>query len=116
MKSPTVAIVVPCYNEQPVLPHSYERLVKLLRALIGQDSVSKDSFICFIDDGSRDNTWEQIDAYSRESELVYGIKLSRNFGHQNALLAGLIEVGAKADCVISIDADLQQCICAGLRY
>ena len=108
MKSPTVAIVVPCYNEQPVLPHSYERLVKLLRALIGQDSVSKDSFICFIDDGSRDNTWEQIDAYSRESELVYGIKLSRNFGHQNALLAGLIEVGAKADCVISIDADLQQ--------
>lgn len=108
MKSPTVAIVVPCYNEQPVLPHSYERLVKQLRALIGQDSVSKDSFICFIDDGSRDNTWEQIDAYSRESELVYGIKLSRNFGHQNALLAGLIEVGAKADCVISIDADLQQ--------
>ena len=108
MKSPTVAIVVPCYNEQPVLPHSYERLVKQLRALIGQNSVSKDSFICFIDDGSRDNTWEQIDAYSRESELVYGIKLSRNFGHQNALLAGLIEVGAKADCVISIDADLQQ--------
>jgi len=108
VKSPTVAIVVPCYNEQPVLPHSYERLVKQLRALIGQDSVSKDSFICFIDDGSRDNTWEQIDAYSRESELVYGIKLSRNFGHQNALLAGLIEVGAKADCVISIDADLQQ--------
>lgn len=105
---PILAIVVPCYNEELVLPHSYERLMKELDALIDAELVDRKSFICFVDDGSVDNTWSQIDAFSKASELVYGIKLSRNFGHQNALLAGLKKVSENADCVISIDADLQQ--------
>ncbi len=105
---PTLAIVVPCYNEELVLPHSYERLMKELSALIDGGLIHAKSFICFVDDGSADNTWSQIHSFSKASEFVYGIKLSRNFGHQNALLAGLKEVGEHADCVISIDADLQQ--------
>ena len=108
MNPPILAIVVPCYNEELVLPHSYERLVKQLDALISREIVNGKSFICFVDDGSLDNTWRQIDAFSKASEFVYGIKLSRNFGHQNALLAGLTKVSKNADCVITIDADLQQ--------
>lgn len=103
-----LAIVVPCYNEELVLPQTYDRLVKQLEALIHAGEVNRKSFVCFVDDGSLDNTWEQIDAFSTASELACGIKLSRNFGHQNALLAGLIWVNEKADCTITIDADLQQ--------
>ena len=108
MNPPTLAIVVPCFNEALVLPHTYERLVGQIGNLVRDNLVAAKSFICFVDDGSVDNTWELIEAYSRESEYVCGVKLSRNFGHQNALLAGLIEVGEKADCAISIDADMQQ--------
>jgi len=108
MSPPILAIVVPCYNEELVLPHTHERLVKQLVALISSDLVDGESFICFVDDGSLDGTWEQIDTFSKASGFVCGIKLSRNFGHQNALLAGLLEVRDRVDCVISIDADLQQ--------
>jgi len=108
MSPPTLAVVVPCFNEELVLPHTCDRLVEQLGSLVGDGLVDAKSFICFVDDGSLDNTWGTIDAFSKEFESVRGIKLSRNFGHQNALLAGLLEVGKRADCVISIDADLQQ--------
>lgn len=108
VSSPVLAIVVPCYNEELALLQTYERLVQQLEALIRREVVNRKSFICFVDDGSRDNTWEKIAAFSKASEFVCGIKLSRNFGHQNALLAGLMRVNEKADCAITIDADLQQ--------
>jgi polyisoprenyl-phosphate glycosyltransferase len=105
---PTLAIVVPCYNEELVLPKTHDKLAGQLSTLMKSAQIGDKSFVCFIDDGSRDGTWNQIADYAKSSEHVRGIKLSRNFGHQNALLAGLMEVRKKADCVISIDADLQQ--------
>jgi glycosyltransferase involved in cell wall biosynthesis len=108
VKPPTLAVVVPCFNEEQVLAHTCERLANQLDSLIGDGLVDAKSFICFVDDGSLDDTWGKIDAFSRESESICGLKLSRNFGHQNALLAGLLEINKRADCVISIDADLQQ--------
>ena len=108
MNPPTLAVVVPCFNEELVLPHTCERLAGQLDTLIRDGLVDAKSFVFFVDDGSTDNTWEKIDEFSKGSESIRGIKLSRNFGHQNALLAGLLEVSKRADCVISIDADLQQ--------
>lgn len=108
MNPPTLAIVVPCYNEELVLPKTHEKLAGQLSTLMKSAQIGDKSFVCFIDDGSRDATWNHIADYAKSSKHVRGIKLSRNFGHQNALLAGLMEVRKKADCVISIDADLQQ--------
>ena len=99
-----LAIVVPCYNEQEVLNETAKRLKTKLEAL--GDEISKDSKIFFVDDGSTDSTWEIIKDLSCDT-CFEGIKLSRNRGHQNALLAGLMSVKNNFDAVISMDADLQ---------
>lgn len=100
-----LSIVVPCFNEQAVLRETYSRLSSLRTQLIASGKISKLSEIVFVDDGSSDTTWEIIDAWVRNGAPVLGVKLSRNCGHQNALLAGLSS--AKGDAVITIDADLQ---------
>lgn len=101
-----LAIVVPCYNEQEVLPQSLPALQKVLRQLQSQQQISTDSQIVFVDDGSQDQTWSLISQFSQTNANVAGIKLSRNFGHQNALLAGLSTV-SDADFIVTIDSDLQ---------
>lgn len=102
-----LAIVVPCYNEQEVLPDTVKKLTVLMNELTNAVKVSKDSFIMFVDDGSRDDTWQIISKYADEYDNVQGLKLAGNVGHQNALLAGLMTVRAEVDAAISIDADLQ---------
>lgn len=102
-----LAICIPCYNESEVLPKTLEQVLEKLNNLIDFKKISKDSKLVFVDDGSKDNTWELIENYSREFSMVEGIKLSRNRGHQNALLAGLLTVKDRFEAVISMDADLQ---------
>jgi glycosyltransferase involved in cell wall biosynthesis len=103
----TLAIVVPCYNEEEVLTKTKEVLVELLKTLIEESKISDKSFVLFVDDGSKDKTWSLIsEAYSCNSH-IWGIKLSRNRGHQNALLAGLQFSKDYSDVTVSIDADLQ---------
>lgn len=100
-----LAIVVPCYNEEQVLPETTRRLSELLQRLADSGKVSDSSRIYFVDDGSRDQTWPLIEQLAQASPLIKGIKLSRNRGHQNALLSGLMN--AEGEVVISVDADLQ---------
>ena len=97
--------MVPCYNEQEVLPETCRRMVALLDELVESGRIAPGSRIYFVDDGSRDQTWPIIESYALENLPVVGIKLSRNRGHQNALLAGLFT--AEGDMIVSIDADLQ---------
>ena len=101
----TLALVVPCYNEQEVLPETCRRMVALLGELAEAGKIAAGSRIYFIDDGSRDATWPLIESFALGNLPVVGIKLSRNRGHQNALLAGLFT--AEGDMIVSIDADLQ---------
>ena len=100
-------IVVPCYNEEEVLPETSKRLKEKMNQLIKAKKISPDSHVVFVNDGSKDKTWELISSYSEKDHLFGGINLSRNRGHQNALLAGLMTVKEDADMVISMDADLQ---------
>ncbi|WP_238484538.1 glycosyltransferase family 2 protein [Rahnella bonaserana] len=102
---PSMDIVVPCYNEKEAFPHCLEVLGSVLCNLMSAKKVSPQSKIIFVDDGSKDNTWLQIKEACSKNGFVSGVKLSRNRGHQNALIAGLSE--SKSDVVISIDADLQ---------
>jgi polyisoprenyl-phosphate glycosyltransferase len=102
---PTLAIVTPCYNEQEVLPETCRRLSAVIKGLIGAGKASETSTIYFVDDGSHDRTWSLIEQFAAKDMHIAGIKLSRNRGHQNALVAGLFT--AEGDAVISIDADLQ---------
>ncbi len=102
-----LSIIVPCYNEEKVLNETKNRLLKVLVNLIAKEKISRSSFIVFIDDGSSDNTWNIIEAFSN-SKYIKGIKLTRNQGHQNAILAGMEFVQDRCDCLVSIDADLQQ--------
>ena len=101
-----LCIVVPCYNEEAVLCITAEKIKGYLAELIQKGKISADSRVVFVDDGSRDSTWKLISGLSADS-LFDGIKLSRNCGHQNALLAGLLTVKDNFDAVISMDADLQ---------
>ncbi|MCK5355542.1 MAG: glycosyltransferase family 2 protein [Methyloprofundus sp.] len=101
----TLAIVVPCYNEKEVLPETNKQLLLLLQSLQDQKVVSLDSCIYYIDDGSSDGLWHDIKEMALLDSRIHGIKLSRNYGHQSALMAGLLTV--KGDVVVSIDADLQ---------
>ncbi len=103
----TLYIVVPCYNEEEVLPETARRLRDKLNALMAAGKVSGKSRVLFVNDGSSDRTWELITALHRQSPLFCGVDLSRNRGHQNALLAGLMTAKDRADAVISMDADLQ---------
>ncbi len=102
-----LGIVIPCYNEEAVLYETKKHIEALLNSMIEEKSISKDSFVCFVDDGSRDRTWEIIEEFAKDSSIFKGIKLSRNFGHQNALIAGLMQLKDSADALISMDADLQ---------
>lgn len=100
-------LVIPCYNEEEVLRETASRLEEKMRALILSEKISTNSIICFVDDGSKDKTWEIIEELHGANPLFRGIKLSRNRGHQNALLAGLLTVKDECDAAISLDADLQ---------
>lgn len=102
-----VYFVIPCYNEEEVLPETVKRLSEKLSQLISDGIADEKSRMLFVDDGSKDKTWELIETFSKENKYVGGVKLSRNRGHQNALLAGLMTARGKCDCVISLDADLQ---------
>jgi glycosyltransferase involved in cell wall biosynthesis len=103
----TLYLVVPCYNEQEVLPETAKRLSQKLTELREKDLVSAQSRILFVDDGSRDATWAMISSLCREEEGFLGVKLSRNMGHQNALVAGLTVASGRCDAAVSLDADLQ---------
>lgn len=100
-------LVVPCYNEQEVLPETSRRLKEKLRSMMEAGQISPESRICFVNDGSKDRTWEMIEELHQEDPIFRGIKLSRNRGHQNALLAGLMTVREECDMAVSLDADLQ---------
>lgn len=100
-------LVIPCYNEEEVLPETAARLKEKVASLIGKGKIDKDSRIVFVNDGSKDRTWEIITSLHKENVVFSGINLSRNRGHQNALLAGLMTVMEYADMAISMDADLQ---------
>ena len=100
-----LCIIVPCYNEQEVLPETVKRLTAFLED--NGDLLGAGSRILFVDDGSRDKTWEMIARYAKENGRVEGIKLAHNRGHQNALWAGMETAAGRFDCVITIDADLQ---------
>lgn len=102
-----LAVVVPCYNEEEMLNYTAEKLKVKLNNLIKQGQISAESYIVFVDDGSKDQTWNKISELSKNNPVFVGIKLSKNQGHQNALLAGLMSVKNQCDMSISIDADLQ---------
>ena len=106
----TLAIIIPCYNEELVVKSTVERLLEVLSNIISKGKISNDSYIYLIDDGSKDKTWEIIEElHSKYGSKVKGTKFIRNYGNQKALIAGLLgvkEIGC--DCVVSIDADLQQ--------
>lgn len=100
-----LSLILPCYNEEKVLAQTSAKLLSLFKGLIESSKIDDNSKVYFIDDGSSDSTWSMIEEFSKKHKHISGIKLSRNFGHQNALLSGLMTVSG--DVVISIDADLQ---------
>lgn len=100
-------LVIPCYNEQEVLPETSKRLKEKMEHLIEQEMISRESKIMFVNDGSKDRTWQMIEELHVSDPIYQGVKLSRNRGHQNALLGGLMTAKEYADMVISLDADLQ---------
>src|SRR3954471_17616593 len=101
--APTIAVVIPCYNEEDVLPETHRRIGALICELIEQGKISQASTVYLVDDGSRDRTWLLIEEFATKDQRFTGIKLSRNRGHQNALIAGLFT--AEGDATISIDVD-----------
>ena len=114
-----LATVSPCYNEEEVLRHSTERLTALFERMIAEGLISDDSMMVFVNDGSRDRTWETIRELHRENKFVKGINMSRNVGHQNAIMAGMMTAREWADAIITIDADLQddiECIPQMVRH
>lgn len=107
MDKPVIAIVVPCYNEQEVLPITLPALLKLLDSMVSQGKINPESYVLCSNDGSRDSTWDIITEFHQTDRRIKGISLAHNRGHQNALLAGLMTVKDRCDAAISIDADLQ---------
>ena len=107
MNKPVLTIVVPCYNEEEVLLETASQLSEVLRDIMHDLLISRESKILFVDDGSKDRTWGLIENENEQNPFVTGLKLARNVGHQNALLAGLETANQQSDCVVSIDADLQ---------
>lgn len=107
MSAPTLFIVIPCYNEEEVLPITAPMFLKKLLSLVHEGKIADASRIMFVNDGSRDRTWEIISELSRSDEHYIGISQSRNRGHQNAVLAGLMEARGKCDITISVDCDGQ---------
>ena len=108
MAGKVMAVVVPCFNEEAVLPETHRRLTELLGFMINNEKVDEGSFILFVNDGSRDKTWEMIEQFHlTDGSRVGGEKLAGNVGHQNALMAGLHVAKEHADIIVTIDADLQ---------
>lgn len=107
MKAPVLYIVIPCYNEQEVLPVTSGMFLKKINSLIEKGRVAPESRVVFVNDGSKDNTWNIIQELAKSDEHFEGICLSRNRGHQNALLGGLMTVKDRCDITISIDCDGQ---------
>jgi polyisoprenyl-phosphate glycosyltransferase len=105
--SPKLLLVVPCYNEQEILHQTNQKLNTYFDQLLEQNIIDSESKICYINDGSKDSTWSIIDQLTKINPRVLGIKLAKNFGHQNAVLAGLFSFIDQYDCYVSIDADLQ---------
>ena len=103
----TLYIVVPCYNEQEVLAETAKRLLEKRKELIGQQKVDEKSRILFVNDGSKDATWAMIESFCASDPAYAGVNLSRNRGHQNAILAGISVAVSRADVIVSMDADLQ---------
>ncbi|NCU31347.1 MAG: glycosyltransferase [Candidatus Moranbacteria bacterium] len=102
-----LTLVIPCYNEESIIDSTVQEVLIQLNGLIASDRISSESNILLIDDGSKDKTWERIEELSKKHLSVCGLKLSRNCGHQTALLAGLMHAKEKCDVTISLDADLQ---------
>ena len=100
-------VVIPCYNEEEVLFETAKRLEIKMNNMMDEDLISKDSRVVLVNDGSKDKTWQMIEELHEKNPLFSGINLSRNRGHQNALLAGLMTVKDHCDVSISMDADLQ---------
>ena len=107
MNDTNLYIVVPCYNEEAVLPETSKRMLELMEKMNNDGLINSKSKIIFVDDGSKDKTWEIIDRLTHEHEQIGGVKLACNAGHQNALFGGMMSVKDDCDCIISIDADLQ---------
>lgn len=116
LEQPFLTIVSPCYNEEAVLLETTKQLSNIMEELIEKKLVSSSSKILFVDDGSSDKTWEIIAQNTKDKSFVTGLKLSRNYGHQGALLAGLSSAYEISDCVISIDADLQDDVHAIIKF
>ena len=106
-KLPSLYIIIPCYNEEAVLPVTAPLFLQKLQQLLAEGLIREDSCILFVDDGSKDNTWELIQGLAARDRRYRGIRLSRNRGHQHALLAGLMEAKDQCDITISIDCDGQ---------
>lgn len=104
---PLLTLVVPCYNEEEILYMSNNALLDKLSSLKSVGKICEDSRIVFVNDGSTDRTWEIIVSLSKENKCVKGVNLSRNYGHQAALLAGINTFNGFSDCIITLDADLQ---------
>lgn len=102
-----LAIVVPCYNEEEMLPVTTKELSRVLDDLIMKNKIAPNSYILYVDDGSKDATWSLIEEHHNKNEKVYGLKLAGNVGHQYALTAGMLQAMENSDIMISIDADLQ---------
>ena len=107
MKSQTLYLVIPCYNEEEMLPITYKAVKEKMESLIKNKKISSSSRVVFVNDGSKDKTWELIEKFHKKDKLISGINLSRNRGHQNALLGGLLTVKDDCEMAISMDADLQ---------
>lgn len=107
MSEPVLTIVVPCYNEEEVLPETTLELGKIVTDLIGNKKINANSKILYVNDGSKDQTWKLISEFTEKYSYVTGIKFTRNYGHQNALLAGMTVANDYSDMIITIDADLQ---------
>ncbi len=107
MKTPILYLIIPCFNEEEMLDYTYPKTRDKISDLIKRKSIHKNSKIVFIDDGSKDQTWKKIEKIHKKDSLVRGISLSKNWGHQNALLSGLSMAKEEADIAITMDADLQ---------
>jgi glycosyltransferase involved in cell wall biosynthesis len=107
MSSTRIGIIIPCFNEEETLDLTANAVGDELRELIESEVIEMGSFVCFVDDGSKDGTWKKIESWLERGTLYRGVKLSRNVGHQRALLAGLMSMRDEAEALISMDADLQ---------
>lgn len=109
MRKPTLAIIIPCFNEELLVESTVNSLLEVINSLIDKGKILQDSYIYLVDDGSKDKTWSVIEKMHNENSLVKGVRFVKNYGNQKALMAGLLGVRALGcDCVVSIDADLQQ--------